>query len=218
MFTPFAWIIAALSLSTFGMYCSTMVFGWTDRSSEFFDTCDYYYSLNDRLGIVDPPTWLQEKRFDLDRARKMSPIQKELPDPDGFNRYALRPSESTVVHPTWNKDNVVLGDMCNWLIKLAQYHLTPASKPQRPRIRKITIDFIHRYGDAMEGKFETVFPWGTNWYEFSITSTLMLFYFILIADDKDPELDYAADLILKNPRTSLDRERGQANSVYMALP
>lgn len=221
MFTPLAWIVTLLSLSAFGMYCSTMVFGWTDYSSDFYDTCDYYYTLNDRLGVIDPVPWLQEKRFDLARARKMSPIVKDLPDPEGLARYALRPAASTVVHPTWNSSEIGLGDMCDWLTKCAQYYLTPASKSHRSRIHAVLVDFQHRYDDEMQGKFKKVFPWGKNWYQFSISSTLMLFYFILIAKENDPERVYAADLILnivRDPEFSLGQHRDQANAVYMALP
>lgn len=202
------------------MYCSNMAFGWTDRSNQFYDACDYYYSLNERLNVIDPPTWLQEKRFDIERARAMSPIVKDLLKPNDLDRYTVSPAPSTTVHPTWNTDHIALGDMCGWLTQLAQYYITPNSVPFRARIHTVLVDFIHRYDRAMTGKFHNVFPWGTNWYQFSITSTLMLFYFMLITTDEN-ERTFAADLILKlieNPRKSLGANRDQANSVYMALP
>lgn len=214
-----AWLIIALSISVFGLYCRSVIAGGGVENVDFYDACDYYYGLNDRTNVRDPPVWLQEKRFDLARAARMSMIEEN--PPAELDRYTTLPAKSTTVHVAWNVDHVTLGDMCNWLIKAAQYCLHPQSESKtRERAIAVMTDFAHRYASAMEGKFDRVFPWGSNWYEFSITSTLMLFYLIL-ATSNEKERTFAADLILKiitDPRHSLGRERTQANSVNMALP
>lgn len=219
MIAVFSFMIIALSVSVFGLYCRSTVVGSGSENIDFYNACDYYYKLNERLNIQDPQPWLQEKRFDMTRAKRMSNVQKD--PPHGLEDYTFLPDESTTVCPTWDVDHVALGDMCNWLIKGAQYCLHVNSESaKRELYEKIAIDFTHRYATAMEGKFEQVFPWGFNWYEFSITSTLMLFYLLLILTDPK-ERTFVADLILKiikDPCHSLGKERTQANTVYMALP
>ncbi|XP_072758713.1 uncharacterized protein [Anoplolepis gracilipes] len=81
-------------------------------------------------------------------------------------------------------------------------------------------DFVPRYQKAMEGKYDKVFPWGNNWYQFSISSTLMLFYYMLITETKENQkiAIYMILSIIKTPKKSLGMGRDQANSVYMALP
>lgn len=112
MITVFSWLIIALSVSIFGLYCRTMVLGVNDVSVGFYDTCEYYYALNERHGVHDPPTCLQEKRFDIERAVKMSAILVDEPSTGDLDEYTLTPADSTTVHPMWNTDHVALGDMC----------------------------------------------------------------------------------------------------------
>lgn len=185
-----------------------------------FDACQWYhYSYDRECGIVDPPVELQERRFDVQRGLKA--IRRRDKVPRGLDKYTVD-GETTGVYERWSMDNVTLGEMCSWLNQCAWYCLREANPAEfRARCLAVVCDFVPRYATAVEGKFNNVFPWGTNWYEFSISSTLMLFHYIMIERKDAKKREFAARLILKiidTPKRSLGVKRDQANSIYMALP
>lgn len=65
------------------------------------------------------------------------------------------------------------------------------------------------------------FPWGHNWYEFTITSTTTMAYYIMLKDSLasvKASCAKAIQLIIKDPQTSLGWTRDKANSAMMLLP
>ncbi|AII15824.1 ODV-E66 [Penaeus monodon nudivirus] len=65
------------------------------------------------------------------------------------------------------------------------------------------------------------FPWGNNWYEFTITSTTTMAYYIMLKDSLPSVKTSCAkviQLIIKDPQTSLGWTRDKANSAMMVLP
>lgn len=110
--------------------------------------------------------------------------------------------------------------MCNWLIHCAAFYLREENdETRRKKCLDVMDDFVPRYQKVMEGKYNRTYPWGHNWYQFSVTSTLMLFYYMLIAGEKGRKIAIEMILaIIVTPKKSLGKGRKEANSVYMALP
>ncbi|UVT30824.1 ODV-E66 [Penaeus vannamei nudivirus] len=65
------------------------------------------------------------------------------------------------------------------------------------------------------------FPWGDNWYEFTISSTTFMAYYIMLKKSKPSIKRAAADAILRiitDPEHSLGWRRDKANSCMMVFP
>lgn len=178
-----------------------------------------YYSFNDNYKIKDASIQLQEKRFNFERMMNSVLEKSTLKEPENLDEYTIG-GDDTGIYMAWYCDNVVLGDMCNWLNGCAYFYLCKENdEARRKRCIDIMDDFVPRYQKQMEGLYDTWNPWGNNWYQFSISSTYMLFLYMLIAGEKRRKI--AIDVILsiiKTPKYSLGKSRDQANSVYMALP
>ncbi|KAM0731209.1 Occlusion-derived virus envelope protein E66 [Formica fusca] len=140
-------------------------------------------------------------------------------EPKNLDQYTIG-GANTGIYTKWDIDNKELGDMCNWLKGCVYFYLRKEnSMERRKKCIDIMDDFVPRYQKAMEGKYNKTFPWGKNWYQFSISSTLMLFHYMLIAGEKGQKI--AIDMIrsiIVTPKKSLGQTRSEANSVYMALP
>ncbi|XP_050449874.1 uncharacterized protein LOC126850679 [Cataglyphis hispanica] len=160
----------------------------------------------------------QEKRFNFECMMQAVMAKSTSNEPKDLDRYTIG-GDDTGIYTKWNTDHLVLGDMCNWLIDCAYFYLCVENcKERRNRCRDIMDDFVLRYRKAMEGKYECIFPWGKNWYQFSVTSTLMLFHYMLISENgRKIEIDMILSIIV-TPRKTLCQKHNQANSVYMALP
>lgn len=191
------------------------------RDKPFLECADYYYVFNDRFNVPEPEVRLQEKRFDIDRM--LVDIEREKNPPKGFDKYTVG-GATTGWLEKWNVDNVVLGSMCNFLILVARYYLrelTPAADKQR--CLDIMGDWLDRYDAKLPNPIPpNRFPWGNNWYEFSISSSSFLFnYMICVYNVQTDKLQQAIALlfrIIETPLKSLGWARDQANSIYMGLP
>lgn len=158
----------------------------------------------------------------------MPDIERTTKKPKGFDDYTVGGS-STGVFPNWCTDSEVLGSICNWLITVAGYYLCEATPADdKKRCLAIMSDFVQRYDNALKASIppercrSLILPWGKNWYQFSISSSNMLFHYMLcVRNVQRDKLAQAINLlfrIVETPKKSLGWTRDQANSVYMGLP
>lgn len=146
-------------------------------------------------------------------------VKTTFEEPKNLDKYTIGAAD-TGIYTKWNCDHEELGKICGWLNQCAYFYLRKENdETRRKKCLDVMDDFVPRYEKAMKGKYNDVFPWGNNWYQFSVSSTLMLFYYMLIAEEKGRRI--AIDMILSiivTPKESLGKFRTEANSVYMALP
>lgn len=213
-------IVLSVGVLLLGWYFNHVTF--VADPLDFWETCDYYYNYNNKFNVQDPPVERQEKRFQMQRM--MDSIVRVSNAPAHFDEYTIG-KEKTGVHETWDADHEVLGDMCTFLMDVARYYLhsaTPADKKQR--CLDMFGDFVPRFVAKMDGKHNTLTPWKrpdrSNWYQFSISATQMLYYGAIIADTDGKRTVCCEEIlrIISSPRCSLRWCRDGANMVYMALP
>lgn len=211
--------VVSLSVVALSWYIKYVICAGNDAA--FLDCNAYYYTFNKRFNVLEPPVRLQEKRFDIDRM--MIDIPRVTSRPKDFDNYTVG-GVTTGIHLTWNSDEVGLGDMCGFLISVAQYYLREATPADdKTRCLNIMGDWLDRYNAALPNPLPNQrFPWDKNWYQFSISSTDFLFHYMLCVRDVNKErLADAIDLTLRlivTPRWSLGWQRKDANTIYMGLP
>lgn len=155
-------------------------------------------------------------RIDLNAARR---AVSKVEFPKILYDYEFN-SDSTGIFDDWDKSDVSLGDMCNSIAQGLKYsHHAQRNSPDAVLAVTVAENFMIRYKLKLDQSDLFGIPWGNNWYEFSVSSTIMAAYYLLLPNVKLTEL--ASDLILKlltSPRKSLGYERDGANTVYMAGP
>lgn len=123
----------------------------------------------------DPPVI---NRFSIARSRK-SVVDTAFPEI--LLKYDLTSSDTTGIFPTWDTDNVVLGSMCTEIWSGLKYALNHPKEKNAEIAISIAENFMIRYLARLViiGVRPLAIPWGTNWYEFSVTSTVMLAQMLL---------------------------------------
>lgn len=149
-----------------------------------------------------------------------------LTQPNELKQYKFRPNESTGIHEEWYKDSSALGDICLSItaglsIVIAHKRNNESEKYKKDDnfYKSVCEDFMLRYKEQLLKSNLKDLPWGTNWYQFSVTSTNMLASYLLCDDVLQKDL--AAEIILlivQSPRRSIGFTRSEMNAIYMAGP
>lgn len=159
---------------------------------------------------------LPVKRIDLDAARR---VVEKVEFPEILRNYKFN-DVSTGIFDDWNKSHLSLGDMCVTITRGLKYAQHAASDSSDAALAiAVAEDFMIRYKNELAKHSSVNIPWGGNWYQFSVSSTSMAAYYLLLPNVKSTEL--AADLILRliqTPRKSLGLTRDGINTVYFAGP
>nr|WOJ45408.1 odv-e66 [Apis mellifera nudivirus] len=147
--------------------------------------------------------------------------------PEPLRNYAFGEQiEDTGIYPNWYKSEIELGNLCiNITTGLWYAYHNPNTQDAYYAIA-VAEDFIERYEKKLSGARKTQdgrlnrFPWGSNWYQFSITSTSMLAYYLLLPINGTMRMTAVKiiNMIMVNPKLSLGFNRDSANMVYMAGP
>lgn len=181
-------------------------------------------NLYDRMELPEPEGRTQMKRFNFDAMIDSIDRLKEVPK--GFDKYTVG-GETTGIYEKWNADVAELQKMTeDFLTPCAQYYLNTANpEKKRERCMDIMNDWVSRYLPAIEGLWGEVFPWpkvgNRNWYQFSVSTPLFLFHYMVVCTDEKRRLDVATCVAksIRSPCCSFGGgKRTQANSVYMSLP
>ncbi|AII15822.1 ODV-E66 [Penaeus monodon nudivirus] len=125
----------------------------------------------------------------------------------------------------WNVDEKGIQKMCNLFNQSMGYFNTNRENINTKLGMQLLGDFIIAYlmelekADIDDISFQ--YPWGNNWYPFSISSTTTLAYYILLKDALPFVQSAAATAIksiIKDPQHSLGWTRNEANSAMMLFP
>ncbi|QLI62379.1 ODV_E66 [Dikerogammarus haemobaphes nudivirus] len=125
----------------------------------------------------------------------------------------------------WHVDEKGLGAICHFWNSGCGWMDKTDTKESRKAVKAFE-DWIFAFLSELE-KTEIVnsgfqgFPWGNNWYEFSIESTRTMAYYIVMNKHNGTTSIFAANSILYiivNPQMSLGYERDKANSAMMVFP
>lgn len=175
--------------------------------------------------IVDPPTDEtpnNEPTSILDIASARSVIPR-TPYPTSLNNYTFN-TPTTGVFPNWDTDSSNLGAISDALKHALQYTYHNPNATNSKLVRLIADDFMIRFYEKLKASSITTstgpkIPWGTNWYEMSVSATTMLAYYLLLPNCSLPDLaKEIIFMIIPNPKKSLGYTRDGANSVYFAGP
>lgn len=143
---------------------------------------------------------------------------------DELNNYRFSNDKSdtdTGIFVNWYKDNWDLGFICERITNALTLVATKNKYTTLDkRIIAICEDFMFRYRyQLLKAASLNKIPWGVNWYEFSVTSTQMMAFYMLCKNVSRKKLASKIVLLLiKNPKTSLGYNRDGINSVYLAGP
>lgn len=123
----------------------------------------------------------------------------------------------------WNTSAQGLGDIATFWQRCIGY--MDKNEGQEDALKAFE-DWIQAYRLELE-KTNVVndnfqgFPWGDNWYQFSVTSTIALAYYILCSKVKvipSVSAETCIRYIIKDPQHSLGYTRDQTNSAVMLFP
>ena len=138
--------------------------------------------------------------------------------PEGWYSIAVDHELGQSRFKAWDTDHDVLGDLANWMIEVMTFYRV--SSPT-PKVREAIEHWIRLYR-AKFVKPHQQYPWGINWYNFSITVPLMLVYYLYTFDTEPRSsslfntttdlIDEAAD----SPVLSLGWKRDGPNSIFIA--
>lgn len=157
-------------------------------------------------------------RISLKGARSTIPNE---PFPTELKNYTVDSSDTTGIYTDWNTSSTSLGQICTLITMGLQYAYHHPKTKDSDLCIQIAEDFMVKYHDRLMdvGIEPKQPPWGTHWYEFSVSSTAMLAYYLLLPK---PKLStFASDLILTiidNPIQSLGYNRAGVNAVYLTGP
>lgn len=165
-----------------------------------------------------------ESRLRLTEARASCPTSSALSA--NVQNYTLLPATTTGVFSTWDTNTTVLGDMTAALVQAAWFAVHNPDHADRPRAVSVVEDFITRFHAKISTLLPlapNVFPWGTNWYQFSVSVPYLIAYYLLV---RRKYMDNVArlkaidviNIIITNPSSSIGWTRTGANSIYMAGP
>lgn len=125
----------------------------------------------------------------------------------------------------WKIDSMGLQSLCQMLIQCLEYcmHHAHETNVHVNRYYHMIEQFIERYDAEMRKLASSKKPfWGKDWFPFSITSTILLAYYLLLPlDSRLKQRQIAAKLILyiiPNPNQSLLYPRSNIYSIAMAGP
>lgn len=157
-------------------------------------------------------------RLDIKASRKSVP---DKAFPEILFDYNLSNSADTGIFPTWNTDSTVLGSMCSAIWSGLQYAINHPKEKNADRAILIAENFMIKYLAQLiiVGVTPLKIPWGTNWYQFSVDSTVMLAHYLLLPKPALAKIASQIILILiDGPKKSLGYARDGANSVYITGP
>lgn len=164
------------------------------------------------------------KTLNLAAARKTIPRPKSLPEL--LRRYSFGDEPRDIgIYENWNRSHIELGDLCDLVTEGLHYAYHNLETQDANLAIAIAEDFIARYETAMMARpmrngALRGFPWGENWYQFSIVSTSMLAYYLLlpITAIMRPNAVRLINMIISSPRSSLGYARDESNMIYMTGP
>lgn len=125
----------------------------------------------------------------------------------------------------WHVDERGLGKICSFFYHSIGWMNKVSKRKSRVAVRALE-DWIAEYltllqdTDIVNENFQG-FPWGNNWYEFSIESTRLLAYYLVLRHKLSTISQLAAQaikLIIIDPKHSLGYNRDKANSAMMVFP
>lgn len=132
--------------------------------------------------------------------------------------YNFNYTETTGIYEKWDQNSIELGSICTVIMN----GLLGTMKNKSFKLPiYICENFMIRYNEILKTKNlnNKTFPWGNNWYQFSINSTQMLAYYLLLDDVKQKLLASQIILsIIKSPTLSLGYTRDGVNSIYLCGP
>lgn len=175
---------------------------------------------------IDAP--VDTERFSISRARSKLPLQLVVPgEMDLFNMAKMKfPQDDD-----WRDSAQSLARICAFVRKLICFVYT-TSIDYKGRDTFMSIDVImsicivelfvlHVYSKLQLLNVKKKFPWGNNWYQFSVDLTSTMAYYLLWPETLirfQKQALAIIDSIIETPIMSLGWKRTGANSVYMSGP
>lgn len=154
-------------------------------------------------------------RLNIEAARK-SILDAEFPPL--LRKYTFNTTD-TGIFKDWNTSHISLGNMCNLITSGLQYAINHPDTADARLAILIAENFMIRYRDRLNQVPLNKIPWGTNWYQFSVSSTKMLAYYLLLPYTALKDIASSIILmIIENPKKSLGYNRDGPNSLYLSGP
>lgn len=176
-----------------------------------------YLTKSTQAAVISPEPSIGDKRFSLEGGRKGIPNGSF---PTVLRGYTVGAS-TTGIYTDWGTSEKALGDMSYAIANGLIYSYHNPNTRDGKLARLIAEDFILLYSSRLKevGVVPNRFPWGHNWYEFSVSSTMMMAYYLLLPN---PGLiDIACETILSlitSPTVSLGWPRDGPNALYLTGP
>lgn len=172
----------------------------------------------------EQPEELVTDKLLLEKAKK---AVSRMSLPSKLKDYKFMPNAGTGIFENWHENSSALGDMCESIaaglsIVIAHERNNESEKYEKDDnfYKSVCEDFMLRYREKLLGSNLKQTPWGTNWYQFSVTSTNMLASYML-CEKNTSQKQLASEitlLIVQSPRRSLGYSRDSLNAVYLAGP
>lgn len=145
---------------------------------------------------------------------------------------------NTGIYPNWDTNVSDLGKICD-TIKDGLCYAYHNNNDNATWCIRVSDDFIERYrlrlfevgvvghddndhdngSNFMNNNLANKIPWGNNWYEFSVSSTCMMAYYLLLPNTKNKNFVAKTILLLiSDPVTSLGIKRTGINALYLVGP
>lgn len=166
-------------------------------------------------------------KLNVNAARKAIP--KSDAAPASLRDYSFGEAiADTGIFPNWHVDHRALGELCETVMSGLWYAYHHPDTQDANLCVAVAENFIEKYAAALDAKRKKSnsggslkgFPWGGNWYQFSITSTAMLAYYLLLPINgaaRATAIRLIGTLIV-NPKLSLGWARDGSNMILMSGP